>query len=296
MVVAVDVSQSMETRDQHATVAEKLRWAQSLGMLGNEQSTPIINEWIAALEAGKEPNWLGRAASGDVESDRELAAARKRQLTDVLSEFSRLRRTEFIHRLLTSQPDHLLKKLSKVMPVDLRLYATQQEAIAENQLKELLETPRSELVPSGTDPAEFLTQVLSESDGSPLRSIVIFSDGRSTVPGDVASEARRLGGSRCAHLHCANRLSIRPRDLSVFSVESPETVFVNDSAQIAATIGTSGSKVRNSSSALSRMARLWKRRRSRPQAKVLRFGFRFQQLRRVERTMRSSQMRSWRTA
>ncbi|MEY3459127.1 MAG: hypothetical protein RL215_2284, partial [Planctomycetota bacterium] len=34
VVVAVDASLSMETRDRHAALPEKLRWAQALGMLG----------------------------------------------------------------------------------------------------------------------------------------------------------------------------------------------------------------------------------------------------------------------
>ena len=34
MLVAVDLSESMNTTDQHAAPAEKLRWARALGMIG----------------------------------------------------------------------------------------------------------------------------------------------------------------------------------------------------------------------------------------------------------------------
>ncbi|MBL8815694.1 MAG: hypothetical protein JNL58_06665 [Planctomyces sp.] len=240
LVVAIDVSQSMETEDQHATLAEKLRWAQALGMLGNEASNSIIEDWIQALDAGNEPNWLGRPSSADAAADREMSLARKRQISEVLNEFGRMKRTEFVHRLLTSRPGEVLTRFSKVMPLDIRLFATQQETVSVTQLPTLLSTARPELIPSGTDPATLLTQVLSEPDGNQVRGIVLFSDGRPTVPGDLASEARRLGslGVPVHTVPIGSRFP--PRDLSIAAVESPETVFVNDSAQITATIGASG--------------------------------------------------------
>ncbi|MFM7830175.1 MAG: hypothetical protein ACKPJD_00175, partial [Planctomycetaceae bacterium] len=51
VVVAVDGSDSRDTRDSHATLAEKLRWAQALGMLGNAETRPLIETWAAAAEA-----------------------------------------------------------------------------------------------------------------------------------------------------------------------------------------------------------------------------------------------------
>lgn len=240
LVVAIDVSQSMETEDQHATLAEKLRWAQALGMLGNEASNTIIDEWVQALEEGKDPNWLGRPPSADAAADREMSAARRRQISEVLNEFGRMKRTEFVQRLLTSQPGEILTQLGKVMPLDIRLFATQQETVSAAQLQTLLSTTRPELIPSGTDPASLLTQILSEPDGNTVRGIVLFSDGRPTVPGDLASEARRLGSLGVPVHTVPIGSKYPPRDLSIAAVESPETVFVNDSAQITATIGASG--------------------------------------------------------
>ena len=45
VVVAIDASDSMETQDRHALLAEKLRWAQALGMLGNSETTELVDQW-----------------------------------------------------------------------------------------------------------------------------------------------------------------------------------------------------------------------------------------------------------
>ncbi len=59
IIIAIDGSLSMETQDRHASLGEKLRWAQALGMLGNAETNPLIDEWVATAESGQEPNWLG---------------------------------------------------------------------------------------------------------------------------------------------------------------------------------------------------------------------------------------------
>ena len=59
IMVAIDGSLSMETQDRHASLGEKLRWAQALGMLGNAETSPLIDQWVVTAESGQEPNWLG---------------------------------------------------------------------------------------------------------------------------------------------------------------------------------------------------------------------------------------------
>src|SRR6218665_1725001 len=58
VVVAVDVSESMDTLDSVATPAEKLRWAKGLGMVGQGETGEQVDQWIAAYEQGKEPGWV----------------------------------------------------------------------------------------------------------------------------------------------------------------------------------------------------------------------------------------------
>ncbi|MCA9088685.1 MAG: hypothetical protein KDA90_08615, partial [Planctomycetaceae bacterium] len=83
VVVAIDLSESMDTRDVFASEAEKLRWARSLGMLGNEANTARIERWIAAYESGQQPDWIDPDEQVDAARRQPLAEARQQNLQAV---------------------------------------------------------------------------------------------------------------------------------------------------------------------------------------------------------------------
>src|SRR5438046_1102523 len=58
IVVALDLSDSMGTADEHASKSEKLRWARALGMIGNKAIDARLDQWIADFDAGREPEWV----------------------------------------------------------------------------------------------------------------------------------------------------------------------------------------------------------------------------------------------
>jgi hypothetical protein len=240
VIVAVDASQSMETQDRHAALAEKLRWAQALGMLGNAETTPLLEQWVKSAEAGEEPDWLGTGAAAGNAVDQAAAEARARQIRDTLNELAEMPRVEFVRRLLQAQPRTLLTRLEEVMPVDLRLFAGQQKSAMAKDLNELLTSNRADLIPGATDAIQMLQAVTSEEDANQIRGVVLISDGRQTTPGDVASVAERMTslGIPVFTIPIGSRLP--PRDLSIAAVDSPETIFLNDKAQVRAVIGTSG--------------------------------------------------------
>ncbi len=68
VVVAIDVSESMDTQDAVATPAEKLRLAKGLGMLGHGEAAERVDPWIAAYEARKEPEWVLPQETNDADS------------------------------------------------------------------------------------------------------------------------------------------------------------------------------------------------------------------------------------
>lgn len=239
VVVAIDTSHSMDTRDRHATAAEKLRWAQALGMLGTEQSAPLLEAWVAALESGQQPNWLGTESGAEV-ADNPLSESRRRQVQAALDELSEMPRVEFVRRLLQAQPRQLLKQLGDVMPLDLRLFAAEQQSVDAARLQDALQSPSPDLILGGTDTVGLLNSLLSEESGAQIRGIILLSDGRQTAAGDPATEARRLGSLNVPVYSIPVGSRLPPRDLSVAAVEAPETVFINDQAQVQATIGTSG--------------------------------------------------------
>lgn len=232
LVIGFDVSQSMETADRHASPAEMLRWAQALGMLGNDSTNKVLEEWAAAYEAGGQPDW-GRG-------DAELGSVRRRHIEGVFSELSGMSRLEFVRRLLVAQPNDLLARLSENLDTDLEVFGTDHESVPGTQLAELLKSDRKELRPDGTDAIGLLAGSIGDGEAGRLQGIVLFTDGRQTVTSDAAAEAARLGSLEIP-VYCVPVGSIlSPRDLSVAAVEVPQSVFVNDSAQVQVTFTASG--------------------------------------------------------
>lgn len=240
VVVAVDASLSMETQDRHASLPEKLRWAQALGMLGSDETAAQIDVWVTQAEAGDEPDWtgLGHAPANAIE--RASSDARRRQVEDALEELGQMPRTEFVRRLLLAQPRELLRNLGEVMPVDLRVFATEQQVTDAKELEQRLATDRRDLAPGGTGAVQTLQSVLAEESGRQVRSFVLITDGRQTLPADAAGEAQRLAALGIPVHTIPVGSQLPPRDLSVAALESPETVFLNDNARIRVVLGTSG--------------------------------------------------------
>lgn len=232
LVIGFDVSESMDTADKHAAPAEMLRWAQALGMLGNESTDDLIDNWIEAYEEGREPDW----GSGDADLD----AARKRHIEGVFSEIAGMSRTEFVRRLLLSKPKDLLARLSKNSETDLHVFGAERQAIGHEQLQQLLDSERTELQPGATDAIGMLSNCIGEGDGNRIQGIVLFSDGRQTVKVDAGTEAGRLA-SLGIPVYCVPIGSIlSPRDLSVASVQVPQSVFLEDNAQVQTVVSSSG--------------------------------------------------------
>jgi len=240
VVVAVDASLSMETQDRHASLPEKLRWAQALGMLGSDDTSAQIDTWVAQAEAGNEPDWLGSGREPQNAVERASADARKRQVDDTLEELGQMPRTEFVRRLLLAQPRELLRNLGDVMPVDLRVFATEQQSTSAEELEQRLATDRRDLLPGGTGAVQTLQSVLAEESGRQVRSFVLITDGRQTLPADAVVEAQRLAALGIPVHTIPVGSQLPPRDLSVAALESPETVFLNDNARIRVVLGTSG--------------------------------------------------------
>ena len=240
VIVAVDASRSMEIHDANAPLVEKLRWAQALGMLGNQETDTLIQQWVAAAEDGEEPNWLGNALPPQTPAEQSAAEARRRQVDAALSELAQMPRTEFVRRLLQSQPRMLLEKMQGLIGVDVRLFATEQETANAEELAELLQSELLEILPENTDVLNVLQSVTAEDGASQIRAIVLLTDGRQSVPGDLTGAAQVLNSLSVPVYTIPIGSKVPPRDLSVAAVDAPEAIFLNDRAQIQATLATFG--------------------------------------------------------
>lgn len=240
VIVAVDASRSMQVQDINAPLGEKLRWAQSLGMLGNKDTDILIQQWVAAADAGEEPNWLGNSTPPQTPAEQSAAEARQRQVNSALTELVQMPRTEFVRRLLQSQPRMLLEKLQGLIGVDVRLFATEQKATNSDELAELLQSERLEILPENTDVLNVLQSVVEEDGAADVRAIVLLTDGRQSIPGDLSNTTELLTGLGVPVYTIPIGSRVPPRDLSVVTVDAPEAIFLNDSAQIQVTLATFG--------------------------------------------------------
>lgn len=240
VVVAIDASLSMETQDGHASLGEKLRWAQALGMLGNADTTAMIDQWVVAADAGREPDWLGTGVAPANPVEQAAADSRAQQIRETLDELAKMPRVEFVRRLLQSPPRMLLDQLGEVMPVDVRLFATGQQSAAPEELSGLLQSERTELASGMTDVLQLLQAITSEQDASQVRAVVLLSDGQQTVPGDLSGSAQRLASLRIPVYSVPIGSLLPPRDLSIAAVDAPEVVFLNDKAQVRVVVGAAG--------------------------------------------------------
>lgn len=232
LVVAMDVSHSMDTSDRHASPIEMLRWGQALGMLGNAGTESMLNDWAAAYDKGEKPDFGN--------GDRQLGRIREEQLQGVFAEIGRMPRTEFVRRLLLASPNDLLKKLGEVQPIDVRAFGGDEVTLTEKQIPDLLKSPRREVQPAATDALQVLANIIAESENDDVQGIVLLTDGRQTEAADFAAESARLKtlGIPVYTVPIGSRLL--PRDLSIASLEYPENIFLDDTAQVRATVTSTG--------------------------------------------------------
>ena len=78
------------------------------------------------------------------------------------------------------------------MPLDIRLFASEQQATVPLRLAAALQSDRADLIPGGTDALQLLTSITSEEGANLIRGVILISDGRQTAAGDVAGTAQRL--------------------------------------------------------------------------------------------------------
>lgn len=236
LLIGFDVSESMDTADRHAGEGEMLRWAKALGMLGNDATDELIDDWIIAYSENREPNWSGDAANVNV----GLADVRRRHVQDVFAELRTMPRTEFVRRLLQAQPNNLLVNLRKQTAVDLQVFGVEQLEISDGGLNSFLQSDRADVRPIATDLAGMLSTAISDENGSTIQGLVLLTDGRQTSDGDPAVEADRLRALQIPVFTVPIGSVMQPRDLSIAGIDAPKTVFFEDNAVVRGTVRADG--------------------------------------------------------
>jgi len=234
IVVAIDLSESMGTEDRHATDAEKLRWARALGIIGNSEIDGRLDRWLADLDAGREPQWIADGESA------ELAAARRQNLQSVFEQIDGLSRKQIALRLTTQTTRPLIERLSEYGAVDIRVFAGRTAAADPTNLEQLVVTPPSSLVSQVSDLGQILDASISSSENQTVLGVVLMTDGRDNSDRDPIAAGARLAQISAPVFPVIIGTAARPKDLSVASLDYPQTVFRDDQAVLAATLNTAG--------------------------------------------------------
>jgi len=239
IVVAVDVSRSMETSDTFAGHGELLRWARALEMIGNPSIDERIDNWIAAYERGDEPQWVDPSEAAAASRRTELAGIRQQNVQEVIETVRNMPRREIAERLINGTHSPLLKQLREVAEVEVRVFASRSEPVDSEALEALVKERSATLLPGATDITASTLKNASRSD-SEVMGVVVFSDGQHNTGRDPVEAAARLGTLETPVFPVLIGSAERPRDISVISLDYPQVVFRKDTPLLKARIAANG--------------------------------------------------------
>lgn len=240
VLIALDSSESMDTRDTHATPAEKIRWAKATGMVGNRGVIERMDRWLIALEQGTEPEWVTEREEPDPMRRARTAQARRENFHELLADVDKLSRLDLASRALTTEPNSLVEKLNTEATTELALFAGDFASIDRGSLQRIINGEEVALDRKRSDLLQPLQAALASPDETRLAGLVILSDGRDTSGTSQPQFLSRIGGLGVPVHTVLVGSELRPRDLSVSHLDHPESVFKDDAASVKAVIHTAG--------------------------------------------------------
>lgn len=240
LLIAMDISQSMETVDQQASDVEKIRWAEAIGMMGSETARRQAREWIADLQAGREPVWVAPREEADFARRKLLGQVRQENLRSQLHEVSQLSRLELARRAWTSHPDSPLTRLGELTVLELVAFAERFLAVEPETLRSPEQLAGLD-VGRGHSHLEQAAEATSQTRTDiPLAGLVVLSDGRETDTPEMQKLLTRMTGLGVPVHTVFVGSEHRPRDLSIVHVDAPESVFLKDRPLVKCIVRTAG--------------------------------------------------------
>ena len=240
VLVAVDLSQSMDVDDKQATKGEKLRWARALGMVGNDKFNARLDQWQKAYDAEKEPQWVGKNETKNKEQRKQLQQARKANMQEVFKQVDLLSRKEIALRLLTSTTSPLLEQLNKSVQVDLVVFAGESEGAESELLQELIKNPPENISVEFSDISSAIHKQTAASEASQTIGVVLFTDGQDNSRNDVTRLAEQLGNAKVPIYPVLLGSELQPRDIAIGLLTYDSMPRKDDKATLSAVVHTAG--------------------------------------------------------
>jgi hypothetical protein len=240
VLVAIDLSESMETADGHAGKGEKLRWARAMGMIGNAATNDRIDRWIAAFDEGRVPKWVDDDETTDPQRRAQLAKSRRENLDGIFSQIDQLPRKEIALRLLTGTSSPLLPQLEDVAKVELVVFAGNANSADQDTLETTVDLPPVTLLTGVSDLSQAMSLRGADSTSAPVVGIVLLTDGRDNSDRDAVVAAARLGQASTPVFPVVFGSKYRPKDLAFAKLDYVPTTFKDDKSLLTVTLNTSG--------------------------------------------------------
>jgi hypothetical protein len=240
ILVAIDLSESMATTDSHATLSEKLRWARTLGLIGNAENKSRLDSWQAAFDKGEEPQWVSPEETSDPERRTVLAKSRQEQLNEIFNQLDQIPRKDIARRLLAETQSPLLARLENVGTLEVVGFGGKAESVDAEALSKFVEKPPTSILPQISDLTQGLSPAVGNESSAPLMGVVLLTDGRDNAGRDASRLASRLGNANSPVFPILIGSEQRPKDLAVAHLDFPQLSFKKDKRILTAVLNTSG--------------------------------------------------------
>ncbi|MDZ4688164.1 MAG: hypothetical protein SH850_24075, partial [Planctomycetaceae bacterium] len=221
VVVAVDVSDSMFTTDPQASTRERLGWAVGLG-------------WLDRSVMPADPPADASAPMGPPDG------VDARVWSDVVERMRTVSRAELARRLLVDGRRPLVKDLESLGPVDLAWFSGVSQPLSAKRLTPPLEVPPADVLPESTRLEAALRAAAAVAAEGHVLGVVLLTDGRDTASAETIAIARQLDESHIPIYPVLIGSTRRPRDLSILSVDAPQSVYKGDHPKVRVLVSTSG--------------------------------------------------------
>jgi hypothetical protein len=240
VVVALDVSESMNTSDRIATDAEKLRTAMGLGMIGNDQNRDRWLRVLADLEADRAPKWVDDDEGANAEARATLLRSRKELARESFRQLDTMSRAEIALRLIGDKPEGWLGELQKTFNIELRLFGGRAVPTELETLADSVQKPSDALDKGVTNLSSALGPSSSATEQSPMKAFIVLSDGRETSGNDPVAIARRWRDLDVAVYTVLIGSERRPKDIILDTLDVPPIAYLNDTPLARVTLQAAG--------------------------------------------------------
>lgn len=245
VILAVDVSESMNVVDPQRPDEEKLQLALALGFHKGKVSDEQIKDWIDAHRKKRSIDWVSENEHKDDAKKRRLLEKERQEIHDQLIEkVNSLSRKEIAKQILSEQHLNLVKQIKDVHQLDVYAFALDMRSInTEVNWEEQLfgnakKADNKEEIDgrfASTDLTLPLKQATNRSgvDSGRILGVVLLTDGQHNLPVSLMDRTTEMAERKIPIYPIAVGARQSPPDIAILGVSMPPTVFQDVDVNVA---------------------------------------------------------------